>query len=121
MQTHTYRDLIVWQKAMELVIKIYTVTHQFPKEKLYGLTSQIRRAAVSIPANIAEGKLRGLKKACRQFFLVAFGSGRELETHIEIAKRLEKTCKLDYTEIDALLSEVMRMLNTMITSLKPSA
>jgi len=114
---HTFKDLIVWQKAIELTIAIYSLTESFPKEEIYGLTSQMRRSAVSIPSNIAEGKLRGSKKECRQFFLIAFGSGGELETQIEISKRLEKTSKLDYTKADELLEEVMKILNRMITNL----
>jgi four helix bundle protein len=114
---HTYKDLIVWQRAMELVVEVYELTDKFPKEEVYGLTSQIRRAAVSIPSNIAEGKLRGSEKACRQFFLIAFGSGGELETQIEIAKRLSKTKTLNYDKIDSLLVEVMKMLNKLISTL----
>ncbi len=111
---HTYKDLIVWQKALELVIKIYELTNHFPEEERYGLVSQMRRAAVSIPSNIAEGKLRGSQKECRQFFFIALGSGGELETQIELSKRLPKTSKLDYNEASGLLDEIMRMLNTLI-------
>lgn len=114
MKAHTYKDLIVWQKSFELVIEIYKITEEFPREEIYGLTSQIRRSAVSIPSNIAEGKLRGSDKEFRQFLLIAFGSGGELETQLSIAKRLLKTNKLDYTRIDPLLAEVMKMLNKMI-------
>lgn len=119
----TYKDLIVWQKGVELVVAIYKLTDQFPKEEVYGLTSQIRRAAVSIPANIAEGKLRGHSKECRHFFLTAFGSGGELETHLTVAKQLERTRELHYGKADALLLEVMKMLNKMIDQMtsKPSA
>lgn len=116
---HTYKDLIVWQKSVELATKIYGLTNTFPKEELYGLTSQMRRAAVSIPSNIAEGKLRGTRKECRQFMLIAFGSGGELETQLEIAKRLPHTEKLLYSDVDTLLNEIMRMLNKMISSLNP--
>ena len=118
---HSYKDLIVWQKSITLVVEIYTITDAFPIAERYGLISQMRRAAVSIPSNIAEGKLRGYKKECRQFFLISFGSGGELETQIEIAKRLYKDKKLDFTKVDALLSEIMKMLNRMISDLAPSA
>lgn len=111
----TYRDLIVWQKSMDLVVKIYQLTDRFPKEEIYGITSQIRRCAVSIPSNIAEGKLRESNKEFNRFLLIAFGSGGELETQIEISKRLNKTKDLDYTKVDNLLDEVMRMLNRMIS------
>lgn len=117
MRMHTYKDLIVWQKAVALVVEVYSVTDKFPKEELYGLTSQTRRAAVSIPSNIAEGKLRGSNKECKQFFLIAFGSGGELETQIEIAKKLPKMKNIDYSKIETTLEEVMKMLNTMISNL----
>lgn len=114
MKAHTYKDLIVWQKSFELAVEVYKITEEFPREEIYGLTSQIRRSAVSIPSNIAEGKLRGSDKEFRQFLLIAFSSGGELETQILIVKRLLKTNKLDYTRIDSLLTEVMKMLNKMI-------
>ena len=120
MIAHTYKDLIVWQKAIELVLGVYAVTNKFPKEEVYGLTSQMRRAAVSIPSNIAEGKLRRSQKEFRQFLLIAFGSGGELETQIIIAKKLPKLMEINYSQVDALLLEVMKMLNRML-SLEPKA
>lgn len=120
MIVHTYKDLIVWQKAVELVVEVYGVTNQFPKEEIYGLTSQMRRAAISIPSNIAEGKLRRSQKEFRQFLLIAFGSGGELETQIFIAKKLPKLKDLDYSKVDILLLEIMKMLNK-ILSLEPKA
>jgi len=113
----TYKDLIVWQKAMNVVEGIYQFTETFPKEETYGLTSQMRRSSVSIPSNIAEGRRRGSRKDYRQFLLVAFGSGSELETQIEIARRLSygKSAVLEKTE--RLLDEVMKMLNSMILKL----
>ncbi len=92
----SYRDLIVWQKAVELVIVVYELTEQFPKSEMYGLTSQMRRAAVSVPSNISEGRRRGSRKDFRNFILTAFGSGSELETQIEISKRLSFGKNLDY-------------------------
>jgi len=115
---NSYKDLIVWQKAMDLVLEIYILTEKFPKEEIYGLVSQMRRATVSIPSNIAEGRSRGYRKGYRQFLLNAYGSGGELETQIEISKRLPKTKNLDYSKIDNLLEEVMKMLNKMINTLK---
>lgn len=111
---NTYKDLIVWQKSVDLVVEVYKITDQFPKEEMYGLISQMRRASVSIPSNIAEGKMRGYKKECKQFFLIAFASGAELETQVIIAKRLLKTASLDYSKVDLLIDEVMRMLNSLI-------
>jgi four helix bundle protein len=106
---------------VDLVIEIYTLTEDFPKSELYGLVSQMHRAAVSIPSNIAEGRARGYKKEYRQFLLNAFGSGAELETQIEIAKRLPGIKKLDYSKVNNLLEEVMKMLNKLITNLTPKA
>lgn len=115
---HSHRDLIVWQKAKSLAVVVYELTEKFPKEEMYGLTSQMRRAAVSIPSNIAEGRRRGGKKESVQFLLVAFASGAELETQLEIAKDLPFSRKLNYVKVDNLLSEVMRMLNKMTSSLR---
>ncbi|HKC66104.1 MAG TPA: four helix bundle protein, partial [Pyrinomonadaceae bacterium] len=83
-----YSELIVWQKAMDLVEGIYAATKQFPKEEIYGLTSQIRRAAVSIPSNIAEGQGRKSINEFLHHLSIAYGSLREVETQILIAERL---------------------------------
>jgi four helix bundle protein len=115
--TKSYKDLIVWQRAIELVISVYELTDQFPKEEIYGLTSQMRRSSVSIPSNISEGRYRGTRKDYNQFLRIAYGSGAELETQIEICKRLPKTKILDYQNTDRLLEEVMKMLNSMIKKL----
>lgn len=115
---HTYKDLIVWQRAMEVVVAIYELTEQFPKSELYGLSSQMRRAAVSIPSNIAEGRRRGGQKEFRHFLLIAYSSGAELETQIEIAKRLPFGKNLFYSKVDSLLIEVMKMLNTILGGLR---
>ena len=114
---HSYKDLVVWQKSMELVVAIYDVTDNFPKTEIYGLTSQMRRSAVSIPSNIAEGRRRGSKKDYRQFLIIAYASGAELETQVEIAKRLPFGKNLNYAKVDGLLNEVMRMLNKMTNEL----
>ncbi|MFZ3011599.1 MAG: four helix bundle protein [Minisyncoccia bacterium] len=117
----TYRDLVVWQKSIELVIAVYELTDKFSKEEIYGLTSQIRRAAVSIPSNIAEGKMRGGIPEFKRFLLIAFASGAELETQLIISKKLPKTAKLDYNKVGSLLEEIMKMLNKLISQLEPSA
>lgn len=111
----TYRDLVVWQKSVELATDVYALTSGFPPEERYGLASQMQRAAVSISSNIAEGKLRSTPKEWTYFLRIAFGSGGELETQVEIAKRLPKTKILDYRQVDLLLNEVMRMLNVMLS------
>jgi len=113
----SYKDLIVWQKSMQLVVAIYKLTEQLPKSELYGLASQMRRAGVSIPSNIAEGKMRGTRKDYRHFLLNALGSGAELETQVEISKRLSFGQPSDYREADRLLEEVMKMLNVLIKKL----
>ncbi len=117
-QIESYENLIVWQKAMDLVEEIYKISELFPKEEIYGLTSQMRRAAVSIPSNIAEGSRRGTRKDFRNFLLTAYASGAELETQIKICKRLEKTKDFNYDKINVLLIEVMKMLNSMVNKLK---
>ena len=114
----TYRDLIVWQKSMLLVKEVYELTKKYPNEELYGLTSQTRRAAVSMPTNIAEGRTRNTKKDFRHFLVVAYSSGAELETEIEIAKMLKFASPDDYKKTDDLLLEVMKMLNSMLLKLR---
>jgi len=115
---HSYKELIIWQKSIKLVTAIYELTENFPKEEIFGLTSQIRRSSVSIPSNIAEGRYRGTRADYLHFLRMAYGSGAELETQIEISKRLSKTKILNYNEIDGLLDEIMKMLNVMINKLK---
>lgn len=118
MGIRSYRELIVWQKSMELVTTIYKITEGFPKSELFGLTSQMRRSAISIPSNIAEGRSRGSRKEFRHFLLTAYASGAELETQIEIVKRLSLCKNLNFSEANKLLDEVMRILNKMGSSLK---
>ena len=115
---HSYKDLVVWQRSMELVVAVYGLTDRYPKSELYGLISQTRRSVVSIPSNIAEGRRRGSKKDFRQFLIIAYGSGAELETQIEIAKRLPFGKNLDYRKVDSLLTEIMKMLNKIISTLR---
>ena len=112
-----YRDLTVWNTSMDLVTELYKMTAVFPKEEVYGLTAQMRRSAVSIPSNIAEGSRRGTKKDYRQFVLIAFGSGSELETQIEIVKRLGYAKENDIVEVQSRLENVMKMLNKLQQSL----
>lgn len=104
---------------MDLVVTVYDLTENYPKEEIYGLTSQLRRSAISIPSNIAEGRYRGTKKDYLQFLRISYASGAELETQIEIAKRLYKTKELDYSKVDSLLLEIMKMLNVMIRKMNP--
>jgi four helix bundle protein len=115
---NSYKDLIVWQKSMSLVLEIYKLTDKLPKEEIYGLTSQMRRSAISIPSNIAEGRRRSSRKELERFMIIAYGSGAELETQVEILKQLPFGENLSYNIVDGLLSEVMRMLNKMLSNLK---
>ena len=116
--TQSYKELIVWQKAMDLVILIYRITEKFPEEEKFGLISQMRRCAVSIPSNIAEGRRRSTRKDYRSFIITAYGSGSELETQIEIAERLKYIDKNDLAKVGGLLEEVMKMLNKFLSTLK---
>jgi four helix bundle protein len=118
MTNRNYADLIVWQKAMDFVECLYRVTADFPKEELYGLTSQVRRAAVSVPSNIAEGQGRQSEREFRRFLRMAHGSLREAETQLRIAERLKyisQACGLKLLESAA---EIGRLLNGLIRSLE---
>jgi four helix bundle protein len=117
---YSYKDLIVWQKSILLCERLYIITRLFPKHELYSLISQIRRCCVSIPSNIAEGKLRGHKTEYIQFLRIAFGSGAELETQLLIAFKIGYIRDGDYKELINMLDEIMRMLNALITSLSRS-
>lgn len=114
---NSYRDLTVWQKSIELVTEIYSLTKDFPKSELFGIINQMRRAAVSIPSNIAEGYSRKHRQEYLQFMRIAYGSGAELETQIVIAKKLTLTKVERFKKCDGLLEEIMKMLNKMIFSL----
>jgi four helix bundle protein len=113
----SHRDLIVWQKAMLLCEKVYIVTQNYPQIEVYGLTSQTRRCSVSIPSNIAEGYQRGHKAEYIQFLRIAFGSGAELETQLLIALRVGFLKREKFDELNDLLQEVMRMLNSLVSKL----
>jgi four helix bundle protein len=106
----SYRDLRVWQRGMELVESIYLITQSFPKTEIYGLASQLRRAAVSIPANIAEGHSREHTREFRNFLSIAQGSISELETEIEIANRLHymtsEQCSVLLSQVAGLAKQI---------------
>jgi four helix bundle protein len=118
MTGQSFRDLIVWQRAMQLTVAIYRLTQEFPKEELYGLTSQIRRCAVSIPSNIAEGQGRLSAGEFRQFLGIARGSTCELQTQLEIARSLGLGSSVRIDEADVLSNEVRKMLFGMLGSLE---
>ena len=113
----SFKDLIVWQKGIELVNEIYKVTKHFPKDELYGLTSQARRAAISVPANIAEGWGRGTTKNYIQFLEISRGSLYELNTLIIISVNQEYLSSEKCSEIESNINEIGRILNAIITKL----
>lgn len=116
----SYKQLIVWQKSIQLVKNVYNLTEKFPSSEMFGLTSQMRRCAVSIPSNIAEGYGRKSKKEYLQFYSISYGSALELETQVIISKELGFVPKNSYKEIDMVLKEVASMLNAMMSKMKQS-
>jgi four helix bundle protein len=118
MQVKTYQQLIAWQKAIALVTHIYSVTSKFPRDEIYGLTSQRRAAAVSIPSNIAEGQGRATKGEFIQFLCHARGSLYELETQIVIGRNLAYLTSEQTEALSSSISELGRILNGLITSLQ---
>ncbi len=120
MQAHRYQDLLAWQKAIEFVQAVYAISSKFPQEEMLGLKSQLRRAAVSVPSNIAEGQGRASRGEFLQFLGHARGSLYEIETQIVIASNLRY---FSVEDRDLLLAEAQRLgriLNALIASLKPS-
>ena len=117
MTVQSYKELVAWQKAMDLVELIYKTTFSFPREEMYGLTSQIRRAVVSIPSNIAEGQGRKTTRDFLNFLAVARGSLKEVETQILIASRLGYLQTPKEAPIIELIAEVGRIINWLINSL----
>jgi four helix bundle protein len=120
MTVRHYSDLIVWQKAMDLVTELYRATEPFPQHEMFGLTNQLRRAAVSIPSNIAEGQGRGTTKDFLHFLYVARGSLQEAETQVLIASRLSYVGDACRDSLLARSTEVSRILNGLINSLATS-
>jgi four helix bundle protein len=116
----SYRDLVAWQKAMELVTMTYKLSAKFPKEETFGLKSQLRRAAVSIPSNIAEGQGRLSMKEFRHFLGQARGSLLEVETQVQIAQNLEYVQGRETEPVFAACAEVGRILNGLLSSISES-
>jgi four helix bundle protein len=117
MKVKNYQELIVWQKAMDLVEDVYKSSKDFPREEIYALTSQIRRAAVSIPSNIAEGQGRRTTLDFLRHLSIAYGSLREVETQILIARRLGYVAQTRVDDVMDLAGEVGRLLNGLMNSL----
>ena len=113
----SFRELIVWQRAIEMTVEIYKATSTFPREEIYGLTSQLRRAAVSVASNIAEGQGRSSAGEFRQFLGVARGSNLEVQTQLVIASKLGYSSPSAIVVCENLSIEVNRMLNGLMKSL----
>src|SRR5689334_18132840 len=114
----SFRDLIAWQKAMDLVTLIYTVTDDFPRKEMYGLTRQVRDAVLSVPSNIAEGKGRQTKKDYVQFLFRARGSLYEVQTQLEAAKNLKFLQQPTFERVSEEAQEVGRVLDGLIKSVQ---
>jgi len=114
----THKDLIAWKKSIEFVTKIYTVTKEFPKEEIYGIVNQIRRAAISIPSNIAEGAARFSDKEFCQFLYISLGSATEIETQLIICENLKYIKASISAELQTNLTEIRKTLMGLIKSLK---
>ncbi|MCX6554113.1 MAG: four helix bundle protein [Candidatus Aminicenantes bacterium] len=114
----SYKDLIVWQKAYELTLLVYKETEKFPKSEIFGLSSQLRRAAVSIASNIAEGYQRQHSGEYIQFLSIAFGSCAEVETQLLLCKDLHYFSESNFFILNNLLIEVGKMLHALITKIK---
>jgi four helix bundle protein len=114
----SFKELVVWQRAMQLTVAIYRLTRDFPREEQFGLTSQIRRSAISVPSNIAEGQGRISPSEFRQFLGMARGSNCEVETQLEIARSLEFGNPKLIDEAESLSTEVRKMLFGLLNSLE---
>ncbi|SHK64482.1 four helix bundle protein [Fibrobacter sp. UWEL] len=120
MPVQNFRELIVWQKSIQLVVAVYELVKEFPKSELYALSDQMRRAAVSIPSNIAEGYERKSVNEYIHFLSIARGSKAELETQLFICEQLNFGNKEKLKEMEGLCLEIGKMLNRMISSLSPN-
>ena len=112
-----YKELIIWQKGIEIVKRIYVLTKQFPVEEKFGIISQITRAAISIPANIAEGSSRASDKDYARFLQLSLGSAFEVQTYLVIAKEMNWGKQEGVTEIESLLEEEIKMIHRFINTL----
>jgi len=114
MALKTHKDLKVWQQSKDLVSEVYKMTAAFPKEELYSLTAQIKRSAISIPSNIAEGAARESNKEYIRFLYIALGSLAELDTQLQIAKDLGFIKSDEYKKVSVKLNEIGKMLSGLI-------
>ena len=113
-----FKDMIIWNQGIELAVSAYELTRQLPKEEIYGLSSQIKRAAVSIPANIAEGCSRETDKDFKKFLKTSLGSAFELETHLIIAERVKLIKSVHVNNFFLALHTEQKQINTLISRLK---
>ncbi|TGP48389.1 four helix bundle protein [bacterium M00.F.Ca.ET.230.01.1.1] len=116
-KTGSYKDLVVWQQAMDLAVSVYNATKSWPKEELYGLTSQVRRSAASVPSNIAEGYGREIRGSYQQFLRIAQGSLKELETQFLIAERTGIASQQTTASLLASTESVGKLLRLLIRRL----
>ncbi|NDV59030.1 four helix bundle protein [Bacteroides sp. 519] len=114
----THKDLLVWQKSIDLVCAVYSLLKQYPKEELFAMSNQIRRCVVSIPANIAEGCGRRSKAELSQFLHIALGSASELETFFIISKRLNYITDQEYNDLNSSLLEIIKMISGLVRNLQ---
>ncbi len=112
-----YRDLIAWQKAYKFTIEVYKATKNFPKEELFGLTSQMRRAVASIPANLAEGSMRQSNREYKQYIHIAKGSMAEMEVWIQLSHDLGYINDIQHKELNELCTEVGKLLSGLLKSI----
>lgn len=114
---NTHKDLNVWQKSIDFVTNVYQITKNYPKEEIYGLTNQLRRASISIPSNIAEGAARKHNKEFAQFLFIALGSASEIETQLIISRNLAYISEAQYKKLNEEIIEIRKMLNGLIKSI----
>jgi four helix bundle protein len=113
-----HRELTVWQKSVDFIINVYELTEKFPKSELYGLTTQLRRASISIASNIAEGAARKSSKEFLQFLTIARGSISEIDTHLEVVGRLGYVSPIRLEYLDSELTEIDRMLSGLMKNIR---
>ena len=120
MDKNNYENLLVWQKAMDLVERVYFKTRTFPKDELYGITSQLRRAILSIPLNIAEGQGRESKKEFKRFLFISRGSAYETSTIFKVCLRLKYISSKEYQEFYCEINQIIKMLGGLIKRMEKS-
>lgn len=115
----SHRELIIWQRAMQLCVAIYSLTRSFPREEVYGLTNQLRRAGVSVASNIAEGYGRLSREQYRHFLGIAQGSNLEIQTQLAIANELGFASAAEIAKVEDLSNEVGKMFTSLLKRLRP--